>query len=260
MEEPGRKLRRTRERLGLRYRDVEEASQVVARRRGSDEFVICLSRLADIENKGTVPSLYRIYSLCAIYRLDFTSVLHWYGIDLGTLATDATSVALKETHPVDLRPNELAQVSFPIELNDAIDLRHTVYLSRHIHRWGKLPLALINAMDVRKQCYAFVGTEDWSMYPVIAPGSFIQIDESKKQTSNEGWSNEAERPIYFIEHRTGYRCGWCSRRDGRLIVQSHSTSQVLPEIFKFPGEAEIVGQVVGVAMRLDLGKRRRTRS
>ena len=55
--EPGQKLRRARERLGLRYRDVEEASQRIAFRHGNDEFSIGLSRLADIENKGTLPSL-----------------------------------------------------------------------------------------------------------------------------------------------------------------------------------------------------------
>ncbi len=70
MERPGEKLKRVRERLKLTYRDVEKASQQIAARRESDEFVIALSRLADIENKGTVPTMYRLYSLCAIYRLD----------------------------------------------------------------------------------------------------------------------------------------------------------------------------------------------
>ena len=68
MEDAGQKLKRVRERLKLRYRDVEEASQRIAQRQKNDEFAIALSRLADIENKGTVPSLYRLYSICAIYR------------------------------------------------------------------------------------------------------------------------------------------------------------------------------------------------
>ena len=72
MERAGEKLKRVRERLKLTYRDVEKASQQIAERRGSDEFVIALSRLADIENKGTVPTIYRLYTLCAIYRLDST--------------------------------------------------------------------------------------------------------------------------------------------------------------------------------------------
>ncbi|MBV9303273.1 MAG: helix-turn-helix transcriptional regulator [Acidobacteriaceae bacterium] len=260
MEEPGQKLRRAREKLHLKYRDVEEASQRIANRRDNDEFLIRLSRLADIENKGTVPTVYRLYSLCAIYRLDFATVLRWYGIELGALAADALTTPISDTHRIELKPSDTGHIAFPAELNEHVDLRQTSYLSRHIHRWGKLPLVFTNSLDLRNHCYGFMGTEDWSMYPVIAPGSFLQVDESKRRISTEGWSHELERPIYFVEHHRGYRCGWCAMRDGRLIVQSHSTSHVLPDVFRFPGDAEIVGQVVGVAMRLDLGKRRHTRS
>src|SRR5580692_5077105 len=60
MEEAGLKLKRVRERLRLRFRDVEEASARIATRHGNDEFIVALSRLADIENKGTMPSVYRL--------------------------------------------------------------------------------------------------------------------------------------------------------------------------------------------------------
>jgi len=68
MEDAGQKLKQARERLGLTYREVEEFSGRIAEVRGNEEFSIALSRLADIENKGTLPSLYRLYPLCAIYR------------------------------------------------------------------------------------------------------------------------------------------------------------------------------------------------
>ena len=74
---PGPEEERIRERLRLKYRDIEEASQKIAAARQNDEFGIALSRLADIENKGTMPSIYRLYSLCAIYRLDLDEVLPW---------------------------------------------------------------------------------------------------------------------------------------------------------------------------------------
>ncbi len=99
IEEPGQKLKRVRERLGLRFRDVEEASARIASRRKNDEFLLALSRLADIENKGTIPSIYRLYSLCAIYRLDMPEVLAWYGISLDTMPGDAS---LQESLVCDL--------------------------------------------------------------------------------------------------------------------------------------------------------------
>ncbi|MBV9765585.1 MAG: helix-turn-helix domain-containing protein [Acidobacteriaceae bacterium] len=258
-QDPGQKLRRLRERLRLRYRDVAEASQRIASQRANHEFAVGLSRLADIENKGTVPSLYRLYSLCAIYSLDFNTALNWYGINLQDLVADSAKLALAETHPVDFTTPDEAQVDLPMRLENGGDLKRTSYLSRHIQQWGKMPLLFLNSVDFRKQRYAFLGTNDWSMHPIIPPGSFLQIDESKRRVIDEGWVHEYERPIYFLEHRNGYRCGWCTQSGNLLIVQPHSASHEAPAIFKYPGEVDVLGQVVGVAMRLDLGKRRHTR-
>src|ERR1700751_3597001 len=98
MEEAGLKLKRVRERLRLKFRDVEEASARIAARHHNDEFLVALSRLADIENKGTMPSVFRLYSLCAIYRLDLTDVLSWYGISIGELPGDADVIQQARTH------------------------------------------------------------------------------------------------------------------------------------------------------------------
>src|SRR5579872_707188 len=98
MDDPGQKLRRARERLNLRVRDVEEASQKIAEKYHNDEFAILINRVSEIENRGLVPSLFRMYSLCAIYRLDFQEVLEWYGISLGSLPADASCVEVPQTH------------------------------------------------------------------------------------------------------------------------------------------------------------------
>ncbi len=98
--EAGQKLKRIRERLRLKYRDIEEASLKIAAARQNDEFVVALSRLADIENKGMIPSIYRLYSLCAIYRLDLDEVLSWYGVVTNQLPSDASLIELPRTHVV----------------------------------------------------------------------------------------------------------------------------------------------------------------
>ena len=260
MHDAGQKLRKARERLHLRYRDVEGASQRIANDRGNHDFLIGLSRLADIEHKGTVPSIYRLYSLCAIYGLDLGTVLRWYGIELQRLPADSAKLALEQTRLVDLKPSYRTEIDFPTELNEEFDFRKTSYLSRHVRRWGRLPIALLNSLELRRHRYGFIGTEDWFMYPILWPGSFVQIDEARRRVSKEGWTHEQERPIYFVEHRDGYSCGWCTDRGGVLIVQPHSASPKIPQIFRYPGDAEVIGQVVAVAMRLDQAKRRRTRS
>ncbi len=75
MEEPGQKLRRIRERLNLRVRDVEQASLKIADKYHNDDFAVLINRVSEIENRNLVPTIHKLYSLCAIYRLDFQEVL-----------------------------------------------------------------------------------------------------------------------------------------------------------------------------------------
>jgi len=258
--EPGQQLKKIREKLLLKYRDVAEASQRIARQYSNPEFAIGLSRLADIENKGTVPSIYRIYSLGAIYGIDLNRILILFGVDVSQMAADSLRLAFPQTRAAHFDPDGNLSVELPVNPEGSFEFRTTTYVSRNIHRWGKLPVLLLQSIDLRSQRYAFIGTEDWSMHPMIRPGSFVQIDEAKRHIRREHWTHDYERPIHFLEHRNGFRCGWCTVSGHWLIVQSHPASSVPPEIFKYPGEIDVIGQVVGVAMRLDLEKRRRTSS
>src|SRR3954469_2103974 len=99
-ESAGQRLRRARERLSLKFRDVELATQQIAERHDNQEFVVLISRLSDIETQGTLPSLYRLYSLCCIYRLDLNEVLSWYGIGTESMAADAGLIPIEKTHGI----------------------------------------------------------------------------------------------------------------------------------------------------------------
>jgi transcriptional regulator with XRE-family HTH domain len=256
MERPGEKLKQARERLKLTYRDVVEASQVIARRRSSEEFAIALSRLADIENKGTVPTIYRLYALCAIYRLELRDVLGWYGVPLDDLPSDALSIGLDETHAIGFSADGPAPVPQPLDRE--IDLNQTTFLSHLMRRWGKMPLNFLVGLDIRHYRYGLIGQEDWSMSPVIQPGSMVLIDQNRRRIAQGGWTSQHDRPIYFLEHRGGYRCGWCAVAEDRLIVLPHPASQQVPAIFD-PSEIDVVGQVIAVGMLLEPSKRRHAR-
>jgi hypothetical protein len=69
-------------------RDVELASNQIAQRFQSEEFSIPPSRLSDIETKGIVPSIFRLYSFAAIYRQDYRELLSFYGLDLDAISVD----------------------------------------------------------------------------------------------------------------------------------------------------------------------------
>lgn len=260
MEAAGHKLKKVRERLDLRYRDVEEASAKIAEHHQNDEFSLGLSRLADIENKGVVPTLYRLYSLCAIYRLDILEVMNWYGVQVSQMPGDSARIEVQRTHLVEYSSNGSGSVMVPLALDPGLDLRKTSYLSRMIQRWGKLPMMLLENLELEDHRYGYVGSDDWFMYPILQPGSLVLIDETKRRIANTGWSNEYDRPIYFLEAGDTYCCGWCHLSEtGQIVLQPHPAALCNPVFFP-PGEAEVIGQVVGVAMRLDQARKRRARS
>jgi hypothetical protein len=55
MRSPGLRLRQIRERLGPTYREVEKASYELALKREQLDFILHLSRMADIEEEWQTP-------------------------------------------------------------------------------------------------------------------------------------------------------------------------------------------------------------
>jgi len=263
--DPGLRLKNIREGLGLRYRDVEHASNVIAKRRKSSDFAVGLSRLADIENRGVVPNPHRLYSLCAIYRIDFEEALGWYGVPLSELWADATTAHPPNTHLIDVYRPSHGEVRLPLHVDPGVDFDKTQFLSRVVMRWGSAPVFMLNALDLDTGRYGMVGWEDMRMFPLLRPGAIVQIDTQRRQIQDSGWSNEFERPIYFLELRSGYACCWCSRSGEKLILQPHHASPEPPEIVDAKRDVDIIGQVVGVAMHLTrapspaAGARKKTR-
>jgi transcriptional regulator with XRE-family HTH domain len=255
METAGQRLKRARERMKLTYREVEAASQQLSERLGNPEFSIALSRLADIENKGTVPSLHRLFSLCVIYRLEQADVANWYGVPSDRAPAESLHTQHASTHLSEFTADGVAPI--PVLAAEGLDPNKTTFLSRVILGWGRMPLRYLHAMDPHRHRYGWIGLEDWSMYPILRPGSLVLIDE-RTRIARGGWTNEFDRPIYFFEKRDDFLCGWADLNGKTLMVQPHPASHEAPKAFRFPDEIELVGQVVGVAMPLESGARRRS--
>src|SRR5256885_13464907 len=102
MVSAGQSLRQAREQLDLTLREVEAASARIAEKHENDEFTVSPSRLSDIETKGMVPSIYRLYSLAVIYRRDFRVILYLYGIDINASTEDMNHTIQPKSHPSGL--------------------------------------------------------------------------------------------------------------------------------------------------------------
>jgi hypothetical protein len=231
-------------------RDVESASLQIARRKGNEEFAIPPSRLSDIETKGVVPSIFRLYSLAAIYRCEYRELLSWYGADLDDIHLDI-GVAHPPSSHFSTASENIAQVSIPVRLDPGFNLQKTTNFGRMIEKWGSVPLSYLSMIAAdERYTYGYIGAEDFTMHPILPPGSFVQVDEALNKAVEGAWRSEYERPIYFVETREGFICSWCHVRRDTIVLQPHPLSPVPVRILRHPQEAEIIGQVVGVAMRL----------
>jgi len=245
----GQKLRVLREKLGLTMRDIETASERIARKQSNEEYLVPISRLSDFETKGVIPSIYRLYSLAVIYRRDFREILLWYGVSLDPQVSDLEISAPPKSHLSNALAN-MKTVQMPVRMDPSFDPRKTLNFGRMVEQWGTVPLAYLEQFAKVEFTYGYIGTEDLTMYPILPPGSFVQVDESKNKAVEGGWRSEYERPIYFVETRNGHTCCWCTMTRDEIILQPHPLSPVAARALRYPQEAEIIGQVVGVAIRL----------
>jgi transcriptional regulator with XRE-family HTH domain len=248
MHPPGLRLRQTREALGLTYRDVERASYQIAVNRGRPDFILHISRLADIENRGVVPSLHKLYSLAAILHLDPMEISGWYDAPFRQTFHDGAAFPPPRTH---LASSPLPAIfCHPLEhpSEHPAGCESTELLGRRPAT--VVPTPQIDPSPPNKHRYGYIGLTDRRMMPLLRPGSTVLIDTTLRRIDDAEWSSEYDRPMYFVEIRNGYRCGWFQKDKNRLIMQPHTLSRCAPESWAMPEEAEVVGQVVGVVSYL----------
>ena len=248
---PGDQLRELRNRLGITTREVEEFSRAIAEDQQNEEFYISNAWLTQLENKSSIPSIYKLYSLSVIYRTKFNDLLVVFGIDLNSSTRYQLALPLQNTHLTSLEsPDPQKAITFPVRFDKSFTLEKTSLISRMVEVWGEVPIALIQKLDVRHCQYGYVGIQDYTMYPLLRPGSFVQIETRITRSEASDWRSEFDRPIYFVELRDGYACSWCEVRGTQITLIPHPLSGAPIRQFVHPDEAEIIGQVTGVAMRL----------
>jgi len=248
---PGEYLKQTRNRLGITTREVEELSRKVALDSTNDEFYISNAWLTQLENKNSIPSIYKLFTLSVIYRMNFTELLAIFGVLLSDAARLQDALPLHNTHLASIETSDSRKsVTFPIRFDRGFSIEKTSLISRMVELWGEVPISVIQRLDVRHCQYGFIGMDDYSMHPLLRPGSFVQIDGQVNRVDASEWRAEFDRPIYFVELRDSYACSWAELKGSQLTLIPHPLSGAPIRQFVYPDEAEVLGQVTAVAMRL----------
>jgi len=243
---PGEKLRAFREKLGFTLKDVEIASLQLVQKYNNPKYWLPQSRLCHIESKGILPNIYRLQAFAMIYRRPLMELLALYGVDP---QQSQTLPSPPRTHLAS--DAGLSGCDLPTKIDPLFDLKKTSYIRRMIQEWGVLPMRALQTFQDPNYTYGYVGSEDYTLYPIILPGTFVQIDQRLTEIETGPWASDFERPIYFLETHDTYLCAWCAVISSKEIqVQPHALSGLPARNYKRPAEIEVIGQVVGIATKL----------
>jgi hypothetical protein len=111
--------------------------------------------------------------------------------------------------------------------------------------WSDVPIPLMLDVDWDRGPLVLIGSSDRMMWPLLPPGSLLQLDQKVKAVAN-GSFPEFERPIYLIEYRNKFYCCHAQRRGETLRLISHAESQSPPSISVPFKEAKVRGQVTPI--------------
>jgi transcriptional regulator with XRE-family HTH domain len=235
---------------GLTTRDVAARSQLVATERDNDDFSISHARLVQIENEESVPSIHKLFALSIVYGVSMGELMRMF-IDMDSAHRLHSSMQLPWTHTLSIQDTTGPDAPVTLAINSGSAMNKNERLTSVTRVWDGVPGPLLEHLDAKgKFRYGVIGLSDYTMFPLIRPGSVVQIDQTEKVAKPGRYTSEYDRPIYFIELRDGFICSWCELEGSRLIATPHPLSPCRVRIFTHPTEAEIVGRVTGVALRL----------
>jgi len=177
----GEKLKELRVRLGLTTRDVEAKSRQIAAEKHSQEYYLSHAWVTDIENGEFTPSIYKFFTFSAIYQRRITELLSFFGLQTGDLSRYRASIGVPRTHLLDGGADlEAEKVSLPVRFKPEFRLEKTNLLARVVEKWDEIPVGFLQHLDLRKSVYGYIGLEDYTLFPLIRPGSLVQIDANQR--------------------------------------------------------------------------------
>ncbi len=252
LQRAGARLKRIRVRLGLSLRAVEHRSTELAAERQNPDYGLSKAWIVDVEKGRFLPGSFKTATLAALYQLEIAEIQKWYGIEPHEITKERPLFRPPKTHLLT-PPEESAESAASPET--LVQLKKTNLLSQLVDIWGDVPVPLLRRLDLRRSLYGYIGMEDRTMWPLLPPGTFVQIDAKqtrvqKSPISRGSTQSQFARPIYFLDIRTGYACGWCQIENGILTLIPHPDSGEPTRTFRHPNEVEVVGRVTGIAMRI----------
>ena len=135
-----------------------------------------------------------------------------------------------------------------MRFDPAFDPRRTEFLTRMVERWGDLEGTFFN--QTSKYLYGYIGEDDMRMNPLIRPGSLVMVDPKLRQVKIPGGRTNTSGPFISLSCMVSFVAAGAAAKPERLSWFHIPLSSCAPEVYQYPDEAEVLGQVVGMVMRM----------
>jgi hypothetical protein len=141
---------------------------------------------------------------------------------------------------------ELAQNSYVDKLRLTTLLRDCASAThRLLIAWIDVPLLMMLDIDWERGPLVVIGLEDLMMWPLLPPGTLLQLDQKRRKVIEGRWS-EFERPVYLIEYAGKFHCCYAQRKGESLLLISHNESPIRPITSVPSKETRVRGQLTTI--------------
>jgi transcriptional regulator with XRE-family HTH domain len=245
MDGIGIQLRAARQRLGLTLREVEERTNQLAQQWGNLAYRISASWLDRVERENRGLSATKLIVLAFIYNLTMEQMLALCpGVNESPaqldLVSSPNSTLLLAQGPLA----EHAKLWLPDKIVTDPPPEDTMLLQSD---QGVLPVHYRRGI---------IGRRDRTMEPMVLAGSIVLIDTQKRAIAKrKDWTNEFDRPIYFLLTRSSYFCGFCELdKNGEYLklvphALSPQTEDEDERRWKYRKQVEVIGTVAAIFTR-----------
>ena len=247
----GRQLRFMRLARGLTIRAVDEYSRSVVQATGNPEFLISHSTLINIVMHGQVPGLYKLHTISVIYCVSLAELLAFYGLSLDVRNEMQDRIQMPRTHLVSAgNYDSRVPADVPPGPNQETSFQDTQVLTNQARAALAMTQGLPQTSELQGRLLGYIGLEDYTMFPLVRPGTLVQVDTGESRVRSGVWRHELERPIYFLELRRGYAFGWCEIAGRHLRIVPHPFSGPPIRSLPFPDQVDVLGRVSALTMSL----------
>jgi transcriptional regulator with XRE-family HTH domain/aromatic ring-cleaving dioxygenase len=248
-------LRQRRKGCHLSLREVEQRTASLAEFLNDRRYSVSRTWLSEVERGGTSPPLHKLCALLIVYRLPLGSLPRLCGILEADIIKYQLGAPLRVSSPFQIEKHldydgGERWLRLP-EFDAGFDRNFGAMDEYMVVGQGVAELSQLTAYDNGYFQYAFIGTQDTRMAPLIPVGSFIQIDSRQRQVAGGSLWPEELRPLFAVKKENRYFAGWLESNHPGLTILAHPLSGDRSFQIKNPDDIEIIGRITGVIMNLE---------